>query len=188
MDKAGRSRTRRRGGGSTPLDDETVARIMELHREPKKDGKRRSIRDVEDALRKEGRNVSRGSIHTVIRKARQETLEAATGQVRERIAGVADENVTRITELAGLLADAAKRGAWPDGAELKGMVRVTAAKDAIEASKALLGIVGLRESDDGYDSETIVARMRRAYGLDADVDPPSEASDGEEGTPAAEHH
>jgi hypothetical protein len=151
------------------VPDVTVARILELHRTPGPDGKRRTRRAIAREC-----NVSLETACNVIKDAHAETVEGANEAVREKLIGDLDENVERIRTLAEQLAAVARTGRWPDDDEkvtygksdkVYADVRVKAAQASIEASAKLLGYLGVKEPEKTLSPEQVRAAADALYGL-----------------------
>lgn len=156
------------------IDDETVAMILRLHREPKGNGARRSARDIAAECRRAGHPCSRERVSDIIREAHAETIGAATSEVREKIASALDVNVERISEMANILAHVARTGEFPGPVKLDGngapitvnaAQRVAAAREAINGSSQLLSAVGVNQHE-GATPEDVVRRIQQVYGYD----------------------
>ena len=178
-----------RGRGAT--DDETISLILQLHREPKADGTRRSQRDIARECKALGRPISASVVNRIISEAHAETIGAATSEIRERIVGSADVNLARIDEMAELLATVALTGMFPeheDQAELLAAAttdeqrerifssrianaaqRVAAARESVAASSQTLAVVGLG-NDKKLTSDDAVAAVDHIYGLGDEED------------------
>jgi hypothetical protein len=171
------------------VNDVTVARILELHRSPGPDGKRRTRRAI---ARETG--VSLETACNVIKDAHAETVEAANETVRERLVGDVDENVSRIQRMAKTLEYVARRGRWPEDAptvrygnseHVYADVRVKAAQASIEASAKLLGYLGVKEPEKTLTPDQVRAAADALYGLslaEDDATAPAPAGDGAVGT------
>ena len=167
------------------VDDETVALVLRLHREPKASGSRRNAREIVSDCRKAGRTISRDKVSQLIKEAHSETIGAATSDVRERIAKTLDLNVERISKMSDLLATVAVTGMFPKAAidvsddvdpdEMAAAIlaarianpaqRVAAAREAINGSSQLLSAVGVNQpGEDGAGD--IVSRIRQIYNYD----------------------
>ena len=169
----------------TVVDDETVALVLRLHREPKANGTRRSARDIAAECRKAGRTINRDKVSQLIKEAHTETIGAATTEVREKIAKTLDLNVERISRMSDLLATVAVTGMFPksevdvdgdvDPEEMAAAIlaarianpaqRVAAAREAINGSAQLLSAVGVNQPGD-TEADNIVSRIRQIYNYD----------------------
>lgn len=161
-------------GGRGATDDETIALVLQLHREPDINGTRRSSRDISADCRRLGKPVSHKKVAEIISEAHAETIGAATSQIREKIADALDINVARIQEMSELLANVARTGRLPgnprvdaEGTEQLASAAqvVAAAREAINGSVQLLSAVGVSGNGD-MTSEEAAARIRGIYGLD----------------------
>jgi hypothetical protein len=151
------------------VPDTTVARILDLHRTPGPDGKRRTRRAIARECK-----VSLETACNVIKDAHAETVEAANETVRDRLVGEVDENVGRIQRMAKTLEYVARRGRWPEddptvrygkSDRVYADVRVKAAQASIEASAKLLGYLGVKEPEKQLSPEQVRAAADALYGL-----------------------
>lgn len=163
----------RAGRGST--DDETIALVLQLHREPDVNGTRRSSRDISTDCKRLGKPVSHKKVAEIIAEAHTETIGAATSEIREKIADALDINVARIQEMSELLANVARTGRLPgiprvdtEGNEQFASAAqvVAAAREAINGSVQLLSAVGVSGNDGTMTSEEAARAIRGIYGLD----------------------
>jgi hypothetical protein len=170
--------TRAEGLGRGTLDDETVALVAALHREPKVDGQRRSQRDIAKEAKRLGHPISHSAVGKILAELHAETIGAATSQVREKIATALDVNVERIAEMAELLANIARNGKLPgptryddDGNEIgaSGAQIVSAAREAIVGSVQLMSAVGVSDGN-ALTSEEAAAKIRAVYDLGSEDD------------------
>lgn len=161
-------------GGRVPIDDTTIALVLELHRSLDDEGNRRSTRAVAAECTKRGRPVSHNKVAEIVADAHSETMHSATAQVREKMVEALDVNVGGIKEMVDLLVGIAKTGALPGltryddkGNEVAASPgqTIAAAKEAIAGFARLIDLVGMKNSGSEISSDEGIARVRRIYGL-----------------------
>jgi len=154
-----RSRSERGG-----IDDETVALVLRLHREPKANGARRTAREIAAECRKQGRPCNRDKVSQLIRETHAETIGAATSETREKIAGALDVNLTAAEKARDALLKVGLTGSFDDGTEAPPAQRVAALRECGVIAMQLMGTVGVTEAESNRTPEQIGAELEKLFG------------------------